>query len=140
MRLAEWSTFPIRIPYRRPITWASTAADAAEFLLLRLVADDGRVGLAEGGINPVWNGATARSLHVALEELFIPRVQDIDLLDEAAVTRALNRVPEHRLAKSMVDTACWDLRSQARGRPLWQVWGGDAAVPVSWTVTRQDPP
>jgi len=23
--------------------------------------------------------------------------------------------------------------------PLWQMWGGDAEVPVSWTVTRQSP-
>ena len=52
MRLVEWSAFPIRIPYLRPVTWASTAAAEAAFLLLRLVADDGRVGLAEGGVNP----------------------------------------------------------------------------------------
>lgn len=139
MRLAGWSTGAVQIPYRRPVRWASSEVTGAEFVVLRLVADDGRVGIAEGGINPFWNGVTVRSLPVVLEELFIPRLRDVDLLDEAAVTRALGRIPEHRLARSLVDTACWDLRAQVAGAPLWQLWGGDAAVPVSWTVTRQAP-
>jgi L-alanine-DL-glutamate epimerase-like enolase superfamily enzyme len=63
----------------------------------------------------------------------------VDLLDETAVTRALGRIPEHRLARSMVDTACWDLRAQAHGMPLWRLWGGEPEAPVSWTVTRQEP-
>ncbi|HLH25481.1 MAG TPA: enolase C-terminal domain-like protein [Chloroflexota bacterium] len=139
MRLAGWSTHVARIPYRRAVRWASTEVTGAEFVVLRLVADDGRVGIAEGGINPFWNGVTARSLPVVLEELLIPRLEGVDLLDEAAVERALGRIPEHRLARSMVDTACWDLRAQAAGVPLWQLWGGDPDVPVSWTVTRQAP-
>jgi L-alanine-DL-glutamate epimerase-like enolase superfamily enzyme len=39
----------------------------------------------------------------------------------------------------MVETACWDLRAQVRGQPMWQLWGGDPEVPLSWTVTRQSP-
>ncbi len=39
----------------------------------------------------------------------------------------------------MIDIACWDMRSQARGAPMWQIWGGDPDVAVSWTVTRQRP-
>jgi L-alanine-DL-glutamate epimerase-like enolase superfamily enzyme len=139
MRLAKWSTHAARIPYRRAVRWASSEVAGAEFVVLRLETDDGRVGIAEGGINPLWNGVTARSLPVVLEELLIPRLQDVDLLDEAAVTRALSRIPEHRLARSMVDTVCWDLRAQAAGVPLWQLWGGDSEVPLSWTVTRQEP-
>ena len=139
MHLADWSMHAVRLPYRRPVRWASTAEEAADYLLLRLVADDGLVGVAEGVVKPVWNGVTVRSLGCVLEELFLPLLRAVDLLDEAAVARALARIPEHRLAKAMLDTACWDLRAQARGRPLWQLWGGDQAVAVSWTVTRQEP-
>jgi L-alanine-DL-glutamate epimerase-like enolase superfamily enzyme len=139
MRLAGWSTRTARIPYRRAVRWASSEVAGAEFLVLRLEADDGRVGIAEAGINPLWSGVTARTLPVVLEELFIPRLEDVDLLDDAAVAGALARIPEHRLARSVVDTACWDLRAQAAGMPLWQLWGGDREVPLSWTVTRQEP-
>jgi L-alanine-DL-glutamate epimerase-like enolase superfamily enzyme len=108
-------------------------------VLLRLVTDDGLIGVAEGNAKPAWNSVTSRALCVILEELFIPLIRDVDLLDERAVTRALNKVREQRVARSMVETACWDLRAQVRGQPMWQLWGGDPEVPVSWTVTRQPP-
>ncbi|MPZ15670.1 MAG: hypothetical protein GEU73_14820 [Chloroflexi bacterium] len=139
MRLAEWSTHPIHLSYPRAIQWASSGEDGADYLLLRLVADDGSIGVAEGVAKAAWHGVTPRSLAVVLEELFIPLLREIDLLDETAVARALTRIPEQRLARSMIDVACWDLRSQARGMPLWQLWNGDPDVPVSWTVTRQEP-
>lgn len=139
MRLAEWSTHPIHLGYPQSIQWASTREDGADYLLLRLVGDDGTIGLAEGVAKTAWHGVTLRSLAVTLEELFIPLISGIDLLDENTVSQALARVPEQRLARSMIETACWDLRSQVEGRPLWQLWGGDPEVPVSWTVTRQPP-
>jgi L-alanine-DL-glutamate epimerase-like enolase superfamily enzyme len=139
MRLAEWSTHPVHLPYPRHIQWASTEEDGADYLVLRLVGDDGTVGVAEGSAKIAWQSVNARSLAVLIEELFIPLITDIDLLDEAAVRRALSAIREQRAARSMVEIACWDLRSQAAGKPLWQLWGGDPDVPVSWTVTRQPP-
>ncbi len=88
MRLAEWSTYPIHLPYPRHIQWGSTDEHGADFLLLRLTADDGTVGLAEGVAKTAWHSVTLRSLAVAIEELFIPLIRDVDLLDEATVTRA----------------------------------------------------
>ena len=139
MRLAQWSTHPIHLPYPRHTQRASTDEDGADYLLLRLVTDDGMVGVAEGVAKPAWQSVNPRALAVVIEELFIPLIRDIDLLDERAVNRALSHIREQRAARSMIDIACWDLRSQAAGRPLWHLWGGDAEVPVSWTVTRQAP-
>jgi L-alanine-DL-glutamate epimerase-like enolase superfamily enzyme len=139
MRLADWSTHPIHLRYPREIHWASTEEDGADYVLLRLVTDDGLVGVAEGSAKPAWNSVTPRALSVIVEELFIPLIRDVDLLDARAVSRALNKVREQRVARSMVETACWDLRAQVRGQPMWQLWGGDPEVPVSWTVTRQAP-
>lgn len=139
MRLANWSTHAIHLAYPRHIQWASTDEDGADYLLLRMVTDDGIIGVAEGVAKAAWHGVTLRSLAEVLEEQFIPNLRDVDLLDETAVSGALERVAEPRLARSMVESACWDLRSQVRGVPLWQLWGGDPDVPVSWTVTRQTP-
>lgn len=139
MRLTEWSTHPIHLAYPRAIQWANSGEDGADYLLLRLVGDDGTVGVAEGVAKTAWAGVTPRTLAVVLEELFIPAIREVDLLDEAAVNRAIGKIPEQRLARSMVEIACWDLRSQVQGMPLWQLWGGEPEVPVSWTVTRQPP-
>jgi L-alanine-DL-glutamate epimerase-like enolase superfamily enzyme len=139
MKLAEWSTHPVHLRYPREVSWATTQEDGADYVVLRLVTDDGVVGVAEGGARPAWNGVTPRALSVILEELFIPLIRDVDLLDEMAIGRALSKVREQRAAQSMVEMACWDLCAQVRGQPMWQLWGGDPEVPVSWTVTRQGP-
>src|SRR5581483_3918425 len=111
MRLAEWSTYPIHLSYPREIHWASTEEEGADYLLLRIVGDDGTVGVAEGVAKPAWNSVTPRALAVIIEELYIPLIRDVDLLDEAAVARALSKIRDQRLARSMIDIACWDLRS-----------------------------
>lgn len=139
MRLAEWSTHPIHLTYPETIQWGSAREDGADYLLLRLVGDDGTIGLAEGVAKTAWHGVTLRSLAVVLEELLIPLILDIDLLDERAVSRSLTKVRDQRLARSMVDVACWDLRSQVQGKPMWQILDGDPEVAVSWTVTRKPP-
>ena len=69
----------------------------------------------------------------------MPALDPVDLLDEKAVRHALDRIPENRLAKGMVSTACWTLRAAAAGQPLWRLLGGTGDVEVCWTVTRRAP-
>jgi L-alanine-DL-glutamate epimerase-like enolase superfamily enzyme len=132
-------THPIHIPYSRTIRWGAHSEDCADYLLIELVTRDGLVGIAEGTVKPNWMGATLRSLAVTIEEVFAPRLIGTDAADDKAITKSIDRVPENRLAKAIIDVACWDLRAQAAGRPLWKLWGGERSVPVSWTVTRQEP-
>src|SRR2546422_6340096 len=99
MHLAEWSAHPIHLRYPREIYWASTEEDGADYVLLRLTTDDGLVGVAEGSAKPAWNSLTPRALMIILEELVIPLIRDVDLIDETAVARALNRVRAQRVAR-----------------------------------------
>ena len=64
---------------------------------------------------------------------------DVDLSDEPALYRNLARIPENRLAKGLVSTACWTMRAAAAGKPLWRLLGGKADVDLCWTVTRRAP-
>lgn len=135
--LARLETFPVRLPYHRPIKWASVQEDGADYLILKLTTSEGVVGVAEGTVKPTWTGATLRSLMVVFEELFVPRLAGVDLSDPAAVRKAIGGLPGHEIAKAMIDTASWDIVSQLQGKPLWQMWGGTPTVPVSCSVTRQ---
>jgi L-alanine-DL-glutamate epimerase-like enolase superfamily enzyme len=132
-------THPVRIPYTREIRWAGHAETCADYMLIEITTEEGRSGIGEGTVKTNWTGATLRSLSVSIEEILTPRLLGVDAADEIAIGKILDRIPEHRLAKSMIDVACWDLRAQAAGRPLWQLWGGEPNVPMSWTITRQKP-
>jgi L-alanine-DL-glutamate epimerase-like enolase superfamily enzyme len=139
MRLVDYSLHAYALRYARPVTWSDIVEEAAPFVLLRLVADSGEIGVAEVTVKPTWGGVTARSLIVAIEEIFIPLLRTLDLSDPHKVRRALDRIPENLAAKCLVDNACWDLKAAQTGQPLWQVWGGTPRVALSWAVTRQAP-
>jgi L-alanine-DL-glutamate epimerase-like enolase superfamily enzyme len=128
-----------KLPYPRPVRWKDTVEDGCTFMLLQLYTDDGLVGVAEGPIKPTWTGTTRGSLAAALDEMLLPALDKVDLADTAAMRKRLSVFPENRLAKGLIDNACWDLRAQAQGVPLWRLWGGKAEVPVSWTITREAP-
>ncbi|MGE0873713.1 MAG: mandelate racemase/muconate lactonizing enzyme family protein [Burkholderiales bacterium] len=139
MKLERWSLSFYRLPYAREVRWANAIEREGLFALLELVADNGARGIAEGTIKASWQGVSPRSLAAALEDLVLPLVAPVDLADERAVAAALARLPENRLAKALVDNACWTLRAAARGVPLWKTWGGSGKVELSWTVTRDAP-
>jgi L-alanine-DL-glutamate epimerase-like enolase superfamily enzyme len=139
MRIERFSLTAIKLPYPRPIHWKDTVEDGCEFMLLRLHTDDGLEGIAEGPIKPTWTGTTRRALAAALEDMLLPALKGVDVMDVAAMRKRLAPFPENRLAKGLIDNACWDLRAQAKRVPLWRLWGGQPQVPVSWTVTREKP-
>ncbi|NIR61419.1 MAG: mandelate racemase/muconate lactonizing enzyme family protein, partial [Gammaproteobacteria bacterium] len=55
------------------------------------------------------------------------------------MAKALAGLPENRLAKGMIESACWTLRAALAGQPLWRLWGTERTREVAWTVTRQSP-
>ena len=139
MRLAEWSLHFYELPYDREVVWSNAIEGSGRFALLKLVADSGATGIAEGTIKHTWSGVSPRSLAAALEDVILPAVRDSDLGEDDAVYAALARIPENRLAKALVANACWTLRAAAAGKPLWRLLGAQQDVEVCWTVTRADP-
>jgi L-Ala-D/L-Glu epimerase len=139
MRLVRSHAVVYELPYPRPVRWKDTVEGSGLFMLLRLITDAGLEGIAEGPIKPTWTGTTPRVLAAALEDLLLPALKDVDLAEPAAVRSRLDRFPENTLAKGLIDNACWDLRAQAKGDPLWRLWGGVREVALSWTVTREAP-
>ena len=137
MKLGEWSLHFYRVPYVRDIQWVYAAENSGDYVLLKLVADSGAVGIAEGVIKPTRTGYSPRSLAITLEDVVLPQLRHVDLADAKAVAAALQKIPENRLAKALVDNACSTLRAAAAGKPLWEQWGGKREVDISWLVTRQ---
>ncbi|HEX5093576.1 MAG TPA: mandelate racemase/muconate lactonizing enzyme family protein, partial [Burkholderiales bacterium] len=138
MKLERWSLHIYRLPYVREVVWANARESAGIFALLALESE-GHTGIAEGTLKDTWSGVSPGSLRASLEDFLIPRLSAVDLADEAAVNRAFAGIPDNRLAKGLIESACWTLRAAAAGQPLWQLWGTGPEREVAWTVTRQPP-
>jgi L-alanine-DL-glutamate epimerase-like enolase superfamily enzyme len=139
MKLKDWSLHFYRLPYEREVVWANAREDSGLFALLKLVSDTGVTGIAEGTIKYTWSGVSPKSLKASLEDVVLPLIQNLNLEKPETVSAALARIPENRLAKGLVDNACWTMRAAASGKPLWKLLEGSSSVEVCWTVTRRKP-
>ncbi len=119
--------------------WSDIVEEAAPFVLLRLTADTGEVGVAEITPKPTWCGVNAKNLIAAVEEIFVPMLKKLDLGDPAKGPRGARHRPENNAAKTLIDNACWDLYAARQRAPAVQLWNGNPRVELSWAVTRQAP-
>jgi L-alanine-DL-glutamate epimerase-like enolase superfamily enzyme len=138
MRLERWSLNFYRLPYAREVAWANAREQTGLFALLVLEAG-GAKGIAEGTLKDTWSGVSPKSLAAAFEDFLIPRLREADLTDERVVSTAYSGIPENRLAKGMIESACWTLRAALAREPLWKLWDAGRSREVAWTVTRQAP-
>lgn len=139
MKIAAWSLHFYELPYAREVVWANAVESAGLYALLRLTDSDGIEGVAEGTIKATWTGVSPRSLAAAFEDFLMPKVLGAECVGAAGVMQRLAGVPENRLAKAMIDNACWQIEACRAGRPLWQLWGGAPSVELTWAITRQPP-
>jgi L-Ala-D/L-Glu epimerase len=138
MKLERWSLHFYRLAYAREVVWANAREDSGLFALLQLEAG-GASGIAEGTLKDTWSGVSPKSLAAAFEDFLIPRLREVDLTDEKVVAKAFAGIPENRLAKGMIESACWTLRAAIAREPLWKLWETGRSREVAWTVTRQAP-
>ena len=115
------------------MTWAYASESSSDYALLKLVADDGTVGVAEGVIKPTRTGYSPRSLAATIEDVMLPRLRGVDLADAAAVQRAFDWLDGHLSPRALVDNACCAMRVSYSRKT------NPVDVPLSWIVTRQTP-
>src|SRR5262245_4816531 len=99
MRIEHSSLHFYRLPYARQVRWFNSVENEATLVLLKVVADNGAIGVAEAPLKPTWSGVSPRSVAAVLEDLLLPAVKEVDVGDAAAVSRQLARYPENYLAK-----------------------------------------
>lgn len=139
MRLASCELHAYCLSYERPVKWSDIIEEGGTFLMLRLRSMDGHEGVAEMTVKPTWTGFGLQGLSTALTEVLLPRLAGLDISDACAVAQNLNGIPGLHAPKALLDNALWDMRASAAGQPLWLQWRGQPQIPVSFTITRQEP-
>ena len=136
MKITSYKLFPVHFPYHHPIRWAGHAEPGLDAMYIRIETDEGLIGVGEAPVRLAWTGATLKSIAVVVDEVLMPRIMKLDIADEDAASSFMHYVREHVLAKSMIDSAIWDIRAQTAGKPFGEFLGATKPVPVAWTVTR----
>jgi o-succinylbenzoate synthase len=95
-------------------------------ILVRVADIDGAEGWGEVtcGEWPHYSDEWTDSAWLTIEKVLAPMVAGKTVDSAADVWGLMSRIRGHRMAKSGIETACWDLEAKTLGVPLWRHLGG----------------
>ncbi|MCC6328046.1 MAG: o-succinylbenzoate synthase [Acidobacteria bacterium] len=95
-------------------------------ILVRVEDTDGAEGWGEitCGEVPGYSEEWTDSAWATAEKILAPMVVGKSVDSAAEIWDLMKRVRGHRMAKSGIETACWDLEAKTLGVPLWRHLGG----------------
>ncbi|MBI1348198.1 muconate cycloisomerase [bacterium] len=127
MRIARLEPVCVRLPLKpeRRMISALGKHDVSDFVLLRVITDEGLIGVGEATVTPRWSGETVWGTAAILEHIFAPVVVGCDPADITEIARRMDAVAvDNWYAKSAIEMACWDLVGKAAAKPVYDLLGG----------------
>ena len=127
MKIASIESIPVRIPLKpeRRMISALGRHDVSDFLLVRVVTEDGVEGWGEATVTPRWSGETCRGAQAIVDEVLTPAVIGCEVDDLIELDRRLDAVAVGNwFAKSAIEMACWDIQGKVAGQPVYELLGG----------------
>src|SRR5438477_10202102 len=112
-------------------------------MLVRVVDRDGAEGWGEctAGEGPFYSDEWTETAWATLKDFLAPMVVNENSENAGAADDLMKKVRGHRMAKSAIETACWDLEAKRAGVPLWKRLGGvQAEIPCGVSIGIQDSP
>src|SRR5262245_45248281 len=133
MRIAAVETHPVQIPLKAAYRMISALGKhwESQFVLVRLLTDDGLAGAGEASVTPRWSGETVWGVQALIDRVFAPLLVGVELDAQspmesiAAIDRLMDQAAAHNwFAKSAIEMACWDVLGKAAGKPVYDLLGG----------------
>ena len=132
MRIADIDTFHVRLPSRRPHSWASSNITIGSYVILKLRTDEGVVGFGEapilidwGGDHQRYYGESAPMARHVITDYLLPAIRGEDVFAIERIHEKMDRVVKgHFYSKAAIDIALYDVAGKAAGVPAHNLLGG----------------
>ena len=152
MHIASIETYPVRVPLKPAFRMVSALGrhDESQFVLVRLLTNDGVEGAGEASVTVRWSGETVWGVQAIIERVLVPLIAGMELnaSDPLSCIEAIDRrmdvaVKHNWFAKSAIEMACWDALGKAAGKPVFELLGGACralAIPSRFSLGAYDVP
>ncbi|MCA9121431.1 MAG: muconate cycloisomerase [Planctomycetaceae bacterium] len=127
MKITAIETYPVRIALKPDYQMITSLGvhDVSNYLLVRVLTDNGFEGVGEATVSEKWSGETVVGAKWLIENVLAPQVVGCDPSDIEEVDRRMDAVCRHNwFAKSSIEMACWDLQGKSVGKPVYELLGG----------------
>jgi L-alanine-DL-glutamate epimerase-like enolase superfamily enzyme len=125
MKIDRLETINLRFEYADGFTYAGGKCTGRLTSLVLVHCDNGQVGIGTAYSHPAL-------VHLIVQHQLAPLLVGEDPTDVERlwdrmyrITRWYGRKGAALSALGAIDTACWDLRGKALGKPVWQLLGGE---------------
>jgi L-alanine-DL-glutamate epimerase-like enolase superfamily enzyme len=118
-KIADILTTTFRLPLAGSLNWGKFGhMSTAEHVLVRVVTDTGRVGVAEALPRPTIYGETPQSIHTIIQDYIKPALLGLPLDDDTTIAQVLTRYAANNTATGAIDIALHEARALSRGITL----------------------
>jgi muconate cycloisomerase len=132
MKITEIETLPIRLPTRRVHQWASLTTSIGVYVIIKLVTDEGLVGLGEapvlkdwGGDHMKYYGETPKTTVHVINDILAPALIGQDPYQIADLHSLMDKaIKGYPYCKAAIDMALYDVVGKALEVPAYQLLGG----------------
>ncbi len=127
MKIIGIESYPVRVPLKPERQMSSSLGQhiVSEYLLVRVLTDEGTEGAGEATVMPRWSGETVYSAQGLVDHFLAPAVVGCDPHDVAEIDRRMDAVCKHNwFTKSAIEMACWDIQGKVAGAPVYELLGG----------------
>lgn len=141
MRINSIEIEPLDLELQAPLTVAYGSYPVLNYALLKIITDEGLVGLGEASPDPEVTGETQASVMAALHKAaaFLVGSDPFDI--EPVLTLCQEKIPTYPAAVAAIDMALYDLVGQALHIPVYQLLGGKAQPGIAlYPVIPMDEP
>jgi len=126
MIIEKIEAIPYKIPYLKPLEFATGVITDVEHVLIRVHTKDGVVGQAEAPSRPYIYGESQASIVAAVNDWFAPSVVGLDIRNVERVHQKMKWVVHNHTARAAVDLAVWDALGKTLVQPCHVLLGGYA--------------
>ena len=132
MKITRIETIPIRLPTRRVHQWASLTTPIGVYVIIKLITDEGLVGLGEAPVLKDWGGDHMKyygetpqtAIHI-VNDILAPALSGKDPGEIEALHLVMDRaIKGYPYCKAALDMALYDVVGKALDIPAYDLLGG----------------
>jgi chloromuconate cycloisomerase len=137
MKIEKVEILQKAVPFRRPFVIAGGETSLCEHAIIRIITDDGTIGLGEAATMQSYSSETHTGVEAVLKEKLIPAIIGHDPFELNAIMELLDKTVEgNSYAKAAIDLALHDVIGKITNQPVYQLLGGKCreTVPLAWAI------
>ncbi len=135
-KIRDVEAIPISMPFTMSLTSGKMETlDRANSIVIRVVLEDGTVGIGEAKSSYQVLGESHASVCHAIKEWISPRICGMAVSDIEAISARLSVIKGNASAKSGIDMAIHDAWARVLGIPLYRLLGGfKNKIDLTWIL------